>query len=246
MDRFLYIAMSGAKEIMNAQTVNANNLANVSTNGFRADFDAMVQRQVFGPGHENTRHYTQTDGLGTDFTPGNLVGTGRELDIAVNGDGWISVQAPDGSEAYTRTGSLKIDATGLLSTETGLPVLGNEGPISIPEHQRIQIGADGTISIQPLGSGPETVTVVDRIKLVNPDVGQLEKGLDGLIRFTGGQADADGGVRLFNSTLETSNVNSVEALVDMISYSRQFEMQIKMMKAAEEQDESVTQLMRIG
>ena len=246
MDRFLYIAMSGAKEIMRAQTVNANNLANASTTGFRADFDAMVQQQVFGPGQENTRHYVQTDGYGTDFSKGNLVGTGRDLDIAVDGDGWITVQAPDGTEAYTRNGNLRIDATGLLMTETGLPVMGNEGPITIPEHLTMQISDDGRISIVPKGSGPQTITEVDRIKLVNPDLDQLEKGLDGLIRAGGGQAEADGAVRLFTGTLETSNVNTVESLVDMISYSRQFEMQIKMMKSAEQQDEATTRLMRMG
>jgi flagellar basal-body rod protein FlgF len=246
MDRFLYIAMSGAKEIMRAQTVNANNLANATTTGFRADFDSMVQRQVFGPGQENTRHYTQTDGFGTDFSNGNLVGTGRDLDIAIDGDGWIAVQAPDGNEAYTRAGNLRIDASGLLLTETGLPVKGNEGPITIPEKHTMQIGDDGTISVVPLGSAPQTITVVDRIKLVNPDIAQMEKGLDGLFRSSGGETEADGRVRLFTGTLETSNVNTVEALVDMIGYSRQFELQVKMMKSAEEQDESVTQLMRIG
>lgn len=246
MDRLLYIAMSGAREIMRAQTVNANNLANASTTGFRADFEAMVHQQVFGPGQQNTRHYTQTDGFGTDFTKGNLVGTGRALDVAIDGEGWIAVQAPDGGEAYTRDGNLKRDASGLLMTATGLLVMGNEGPITIPEQENIEIGADGSITVRPLGSSPASLTVVDRIKLVNPDVAQLEKGQDGLIRLAGGAADADANVRLFSATLETSNVNTIDALVDMIGFSRQFELQVKMMKSAEEQDESVTRLMRLG
>jgi flagellar basal-body rod protein FlgF len=246
MDRLLYIAMSGAKEIMRAQTVNSNNLANASTTGFRADFEAMVHRQVYGPGYENTRLYTQTNGYGTDFSRGNLVGTGRPLDVAVDGDGWIAIQAPDGTEAYTRDGNLRKDASGLLMTETGYPVMGNEGPITVPEDHNIEIGQDGTITIRPLGSGPESLTIVDRIKLVNPDVSQLEKGEDGLIRLAGGEADPDANVRLFSGTLESSNVNTVEALVDMIGFSRQFELQVKMMKSAEDQDAAVTQLMRLG
>jgi len=245
MDRFLYISMSGAKETMRAQAVNSNNLANANTTGFRADFDAMVQRQVYGPGVQNTRIYTETDGLGSNLAQGELVATGRALDVAVKGEGWIAAQAPDGSEVYTRAGNLRKDSAGMLMTASGLPVLGNQGFITLPEEQHVEIGTDGTITAWPQGSGPQTLTEIDRIKLVNPPQDQIVKGEDGLFRLnTGEPAEADANVHLVTGTLETSNVNSVDALVNMISLSRQYEMQVKMMRTAADNDESVTQLMR--
>jgi flagellar basal-body rod protein FlgF len=245
MDRFLYISMSGAKETMRAQAANSNNLANANTTGFRSDFEAMVQRQVYGPGVQNTRVYTETDGLGSNFAQGELVATGRSLDVAIKGEGWITAQAPDGSEVFTRAGNLRKDSSGMLMTASGLPVLGNQGFITIPEEQHIEIGSDGTITARPQGSGPQTLTEIDRIKLVNPDHDQIVKGEDGLFRLKSGEpAEADANVNLVTGTLETSNVNSVDALVNMISLSRQFEMQIKMMRTAADNDESVTQLMR--
>ncbi len=245
MDRFLYVAMSGAKEIMRSQAVNSNNLANANTTGFRSDFEAMVQRQVHGPGIQNTRIYTETDGLGSNLEQGNFVATGRALDVAINGEGWIAAQGPDGTEVYTRAGNLRKDNNGMLMTATGLPVLGNQGFITLPEEQHVEIGSDGTITIRPQGSGPQTLTDVDRIKLVNPDPDQLIKGDDGLFRLNGGEpAEADANVTLVTGTLENSNVNTVDALVNMISLSRQFEMQVKMMRTAGENDDSINQLMR--
>ncbi len=247
MDRFLYLSMSGAREIMRAQAVNANNLANVSTTGFKGDFATMLHSQVVGPGVANTRIYTQTLGIGTDLSPGQLQHTGRDLDIAVHGEGWIAVQAPDGSEAYTRSGSLRIDDTGLLQTETGLLVLGNEGPITLPPNEQVEIGDDGTITLRGLGQSPQALNVLDRIRLVNPDPARLKKGDDGLLRVTDGKpVEPDAGVHLVRETLETSNVSAVDALVKMIGLSRQFELQVKMMKAAEDNDQAATSLMRIG
>lgn len=245
MDRFLFISMTGAKEIMNAQSLNANNLANANTTGFRSDFQAMVHRQLHGPGVENTRVYSQTEGLGTNFAQGAFVGTGRPLDVAIRGEGWIAAQAPDGTEVYTRAGNLRKDSNGMLMTATGLPVLGNQGFITLPEEQHVEIGVDGTITVWPPGSGPQTLTEVDRIKLVNPDPDQMIKGEDGLFRLSGGEpAQADANVELVTGTLEASNVNTVDALVEMISLSRQYEMQVKMMRTAAENDESITQFMR--
>ncbi|RMG57728.1 MAG: flagellar basal-body rod protein FlgF [Gammaproteobacteria bacterium] len=247
MDRFLYLSMSGAREIMRAQAVNANNLANVSTTGYKADFAAMLQSRVIGPGIGNTRIYAQTIGTGTDLSRGQMIHTGRDLDVAVHGDGWIAVQAPDGSEAYTRSGSLRIDDTGLLQTETGLLVLGNDGPITLPPHEQVEIGDDGTITVRGLGQSPQALNVLDRIRLVNPDPARLHKGEDGLLRVTDNKpVAADPNVQLVRETLEGSNANAVDGLVKMISLSRQFELQVKMMKTAEENDQAATSLMRIG
>lgn len=251
MDRMLYVAMSGAKQIMLAQAVNNNNLANVSTAGFRADLDAFRSMPVFGPGYPS-RVYAMTERPGTDMSGGALTTTGRELDVAVNGQGWITVQAPDGSEAYTRAGDLRVSVNGQLETGAGHPVMGNGGPIAVPPFEKIEIGADGTISVLPIGQAPNALAVVDRIKLVNPLSRDMEKGVDGLMRVKGsingqgGDAPADATVSLAGGVLESSNVNAVEAMVKMIELSRHYETQIKMMRVAQENDVAATQMMRIS
>lgn len=245
MDRILYLAMSGAKQVEVAQTANANNLANVNTAGFRADLSAFRAMPVYGPGYP-ARVYAGAERPGVDFSPGPVVTTGRELDVAVSGDGWIAVQAPDGSEGYTRRGDLRVSASGMLETGDGRPVLGNGGPIVIPPAEKIEIGADGTVSIRPVGQAASTLAVVDRIKLVRPGDG-LEKGQDGLVRLAGGKtAEPDAGVRLVSGSLESSNVNSIEALVNMITLARSFEMQVKLMRDAADNDAASAEIMRLG
>lgn len=247
MDRMLYVAMSGAKQIMLAQAVNNNNLANVSTAGFRADLDAFRSMPVFGPGYPS-RVYAMTERPGTDMSSGALTTTGRELDVAVNGPGWITVQAPDGSEAYTRAGDLRISVNGQLETGAGHPVMGNGGPIAVPPFEKIEIGADGTISILPVGQAPNALAVVDRIKLVNPLQRDMEKGVDGLMRVKNSRGDVapDATVSLAGGVLESSNVNAVEAMVKMIELSRHYETQIKMMRVAQDNDMAATQMMRMS
>lgn len=246
MDRLLYVAMSGAKETLLAQAVNTHNLANASTTGFRADLEAMKSLPVYGPG-QPSRVYALDEGRGVDLTPGALVQTGRALDVAVTGNGLIAVQAPDGNEAYTRAGELQVDSLGLLSNGAGHPVMGNAGPIALPPFEKIEIGADGTLSLQPLGQGPETLAVVDRIKLVNPDPGTLVKGEDGLLRSKDGTtAPADAAVQLATGAVEGSNVNAVDAMVNLIQLARQFEAQVKMMKTAEEADRASAEMLRIS
>lgn len=247
MDRMLYVAMSGAKQIMLAQAVNNNNLANVSTAGFRADLDAFRSMPVFGPGYPS-RVYTMTERPGTDMSSGALTTTGRELDVAVNGQGWITVQAPDGSEAYTRAGDLRVSVNGQLETGAGHPVMGNGGPIAVPPFEKIEIGSDGTISILPIGQAPSSLAVVDRIKLVNPLQRDMEKGVDGLMRVKNSRGDVapDATVSLAGGVLESSNVNAVEAMVKMIELSRHYETQIKMMRVAQDNDVAATQMMRMG
>lgn len=246
MDRLLYIAMTGARETMQAQAVNAQNLANASTTGFRADLQSFQSLPVNGPGYAS-RVYGMAEGQGIDTSPGSAIGTGRELDIAINGDGWIAVQGPDGNEAYTRAGDLRVDSLGLLRTGTGHPVMGNGSPIAVPPFEKIEIAGDGTITIRPLGQGPNALAVVDRIKLVNPPSGELIKGADGLIhRKGGGSAEADASVEIQVGALESSNVNTVEAMVNLIQLARQYETQVKMMQNAEENDQASAQLMRMG
>ncbi|HHI94388.1 MAG TPA: flagellar basal-body rod protein FlgF [Gammaproteobacteria bacterium] len=246
MDRMLYVAMSGARQTMLAQTANSHNLANANTDGFRADLAAFRSLPVYGAG-EATRVYAMTESVGVDTTSGTINSTGRDLDIAINGEGWIAAQAPDGSEVYTRTGSLRIVDGGILKTASGLAVLGNGGPIAIPPSEKIEIGSDGTVSIQGIGQTPNALTVLDRIKLVKVDSALLVKGEDGLLRTRDDSgAVPDATVKVIAGALETSNVNTVEAMVNLISLARQYETQVKMMKTAEETDNAATQLLSLS
>lgn len=241
----LYIGMTGAKQTEYAQAINSNNLANVSTTGFRADLHAFSSVPITGPGSES-RVNAVVDSMATDFAHGPTSTTGRDLDITINGEGFIAVQAPDGSEAYTRAGDLRVEAGGLLSTGAGHLVIGDGGPVAIPPNASLLIGGDGTISVQPLGQGPETLAIVDRIKLVNPDAGQLQKGEDGLLRVAdGASADADASVTITSGALEQSNVNVAKTLVNMIELARQYEMQINVVKTSKENADAAASLMRL-
>ena len=247
MDRMLYVAMSGAKQNMLAQAINSNNLANISTTGFRADLAAARSMPLFGGTGHPTRVYSMTEKPGIDFNQGAMSTTGRDLDIAVAGDGFITVQAPDGSEAYTRAGDLKTDNAGVLQTGAGYVVMGEGGPITIPEAAKLDIGKDGTISIAQIGDGGGGSTIIDRLKLVNPNVKDLKRNENGLFVLKNGEeADVDQEVSVISGTVETSNVNAAGALVNMIELARQFEMQIKMMKSAEENHAQATQMMKLG
>jgi len=244
MDRFLYVAMTGAKETLRAQTANSHNLANASTTGFRADMSAFQSREVVGSGYAS-RVYATNGTTGWDSTVGAQMSTGRDLDVAIQGDGFIAVQARDGREAYTRAGDLRVDPNGQLLNGAGLPVLGDGGPISVPPNSSIVIAADGTISIVPLGQGPETTATVGRIKLVNGPREQFVRGEDGLFRSRdGADLPADAGVRIASGVLESSNVNAAEAMVNMIELARNFELQVKAIRTAEDNAATAAQLLR--
>jgi len=245
MDHFLFTAMSGAKQVQWAQQSNANNLANASTTGFKQDLADARAMPVFGPGLP-TRVYSMTERPTTDFTPGGLISTGRELDIALKKeDTFFAVLDKNGVESYTRRGNLQITETGLLTTGTGLSILGDGGPMTVPPSDKIDIGTDGTITVHPTGE-PENVTVVvGRIKMVKPDLSEVYKNDQGLIVPKNGQPfEPSGEAFLVNGMLEGSNVNVVSAMTSMIDLSRQYEMQVKMMKTAKELDESSSQLLR--
>ncbi len=246
MDRFLYISMTGAKETLRAQASNNHNLANASTTGFRADLSAMQSRAVEGSGFAS-RVYATNSTTGWDQKSGGMQATGQDLDIAIQGDGWIAVQGRDGQEAYTRAGDLRVDPTGMLLNGSGHPVLGDGGPITVPEHSAVAVAADGTVSVVPVGQGPETISKVGRIKLVNPPAATVVRGEDGLFRTSdGASAPVDANVRVASGVLENSNVNVADAMVNMIELSRNFDLQVKAMRAAEENGQASAQLLRLG
>lgn len=246
MDRALYVAMAGAKQTLLAQAANNNNIANVSTPGFRADYAQFRSMPLYGEGLP-TRVYAMTERSGTDLTPGQLNATGNTLDVAVSGDGWIAVQADDGTEAYTRSGNMRITSTGLLVTGKGMPVLGDGGPITMPPASKVEIGEDGTISILPLAEAGTEFNIVDRIKLVSLPSNKLVKESDGLMRLPGGEtAPADANVKVVSGMLESSNVNMAEAMVNMIDLARQFEMQVKVMRDTEQNADSLRQILQLA
>jgi flagellar basal-body rod protein FlgF len=234
MDRALYVGMTGATQIMQAQAVLAQNLANVSTAGFRTDLHAFSAVPIEGPGFA-TRINAVANLAGFSTASGMISQTGAALDVAVRGSGWLAVQASDGTEAYTRAGDLHITADGMLVTATGLPVLGDGGPISVPPSDNVVIGADGTITVVPQGVGARGAGAVGRLKLVNPPEAQLVKGIDGLIRTKNGTpAPADALVQVESGALETSNVNAPRALVEMIELARLFDMQTRLMSTTDQ------------
>jgi flagellar basal-body rod protein FlgF len=246
MDRVLYVAMTGARQIEHAQATNNHNLANVNTSGFRADLAAFRAMPLYGPGHP-TRVYAMAERPGVNMTAGAVTATGRELDVAINGEGWIAVQGRDGTTGYTRRGDMRVGANGQLETGDGHAVLGNGGPIALPPAEKIEIGGDGTISIRPVGQAATALAVVDRIRLVRPDPAEMVKGADGLMRLNNGkEADPDARVQIVAGALEASNVNAVDALVNMITLQRQYEMQVKVMREAKDNDAVSAQVMRMG
>lgn len=246
MDEAVYIGMTGAKQTEYAQAINSNNLANISTTGFRADLHAFSSVPVEGPGVDS-RVNAVVESYGTDFSQGPTMHTGRDLDVAIQGSGFLAVQTADGGEAYTRSGDLRVNSGGLLSTGSGHLVIGDGGPVAVPPNSSLLIGADGTVSVQPLGQGPEVLAIVDRIKLVDPDIRQLTKGSDGLLRLEGDDtAESRANVKLTSGALEQSNVNAARTLVNMIELSRQYEMQINTIRTAKENADSAAALLRVS
>jgi len=243
MDRLIYTAMTGALHTLSQQATVAQNLANAGTTGYRAETNTFRAVQVFGEGAP-TRTFVVDSTVGANFGPGAIQQTNRDLDVAVQGSGWIAVQLANGSEAYTRNGNLQISPNGVLQTRNGFNVQGDGGAISIPPDSNLTIAKDGTVSVVPSGLKPSTVAAVGRIKLVNPPEDQLVKGGDGLFRLRGGgAAPADAGVTLIDGALEGSNVNVVHEMVNMIALARQFDMQMKMLQSAENNSGKASQIM---
>lgn len=243
MDKLIYTAMTGAKALFERQASIAHNLANATTTGYKAEEHRLRAVPVISEAMP-TRAFAIDASVGADFTPGTLKHTGRTLDVAVQGQGWIALALPDGSEAYTRDGSLEISVNGVLQTRSGIPVAGDGGTVTIPPDNQVTIAPDGTVSVKPSSGAQNTVIQVGQIKLVNPPEEELVRGADGLFRLRdGAQAPVDGAVALAEGYLESSNVNVVDQLVDMIATARQFELQTKLLQNAETNDRQAQQLL---
>lgn len=246
MDRLIYTAMTGASHTLQQQAAVSQNLANTNTPGFRAVINTFRAVPLVGEGLP-TRSFVVDSTSGADFTPGVMQATGRALDVAINGAGWIAVQGQDGAEAYTRNGSFQLSPNGVLQTRTGLNVMGDAGPITIPPDTQVTIARDGTISTVPSTNQVNSVVVIGRIKLTNPPDDQLVRGDDGLFRARDGkEADADANVTITSGNLEGSNVNAVDAMVNMITLARQFDMQMKVLTTADSNARQASRILSVA
>jgi len=242
MDRLIYTAMTGARHVFLQQAGVANNLANASTIGFKAQmhrFEAVPVLTEAMP----TRAFVVDASIQEIFDEGPILRTDNPLDIALDGRGWLAVQTPDG-EAYTRAGALEVNVNGVMQTRTGYILEGDGGPITIPPDNHVMIGGDGTVSVIPTFGNPNVVNVVGRLKLVNPPETDLVRSDDGLFRLKGGGiAPMDETIRVASGNLEGSNVNPAETMVQLISLSRQFELQIKMIQSADQNEQAANKLL---
>lgn len=246
MDKLIYVAMTGAKQILYQQGVVAQNLANLNTAGYREESGSFRSVPAQGDGLP-TRVFAVDTTTGSNLTPGAVQKTGRDLDVAVQGSGWFTVEARDGSEAYTRDGSFALSPEGILQTRTGLNVLSEGGPISIPANYSVSIGKDGTVSAVPSGQSVSNVIVLGRLKLVDPSAANLVKGTDGLFRTRdGAPSESSPEVVLTPGAVESSNVNAVETMVSMITLARQFETQMKLLQNAQDNAKSADQLLAVN
>lgn len=246
MDRLIYTSLSGLRGAMHRQTVTANNLANISTTGFRREISVAQSQWITGSGGLDTRAVARQEVAAADMLAGEVNHTGRPLDIALNGDALLTVQAENGEESYTRRGDLRLSDTGLMTTGDGRPVQGDQGPVTLPPADSMRIDSDGSIWIVPTGGDPDAPQRVDRLKLVSPQGSDVVKGLDGLFRVRGGGAlPADPEARLTPSSLEGSNVEATQALIDMIDASQAWDNQNKLIATARDMDAAGTELMRL-
>lgn len=245
MDKLIYSSLSAMRAALSRQAVTANNLANANTSGFRAEMSSTRALMLQGPGFD-ARAPASGEVLSADMTEGTVVNSGRDLDVAMGGDAMLAVQSRDGDEAYTRRGDLQMSDSGLLTTGDGLPVLGDQGPITLPPAEKITIAKDGTISIVPIGGDAGNPQIVDHLKLVSPQGNRIAKGMDGLFRVeAGGTLPTDPQAKVRQGGLEGSNVNVSATLVDMIEASREWEMQVKILGATQDMDKSSAELMRL-
>lgn len=246
MDKLLYVSMTGASQNMLQQNIQANNLANVDTGGFKADFAQARSMPVFGE-HYPTRVYSMAERPGVDFSSGTVIETGRDLDVLIEDEGWLTVLDAEGREAFTRDGNLSIDETGIVRTQSGNEIIGSGGILILPEFEKIEIAGDGIVSIRPIGQGPEGLAEVGQLKLVNPEFQTLEKGEDGLFRRKDGEVEPpDVNVKVQTGFLEGSNVNPVNSLMSIISLQKQFEMQVKMMEKADTLDQATAKILQFS
>ncbi|KIS42132.1 flagellar basal body rod protein FlgF [Kosakonia radicincitans] len=248
MDRAIYTAMGAANAALNRQAVTANNLANTSTNGFRAQIAAYRAIPVHGPSVE-TRTMVAASTPWSDDTMGAINPTGRDLDVALPQNGWLAVQLPDGSEGYTKDGNIEVDAEGTLRVR-GMPLMGDGGVVTVPPQAKLTIAPDGTITALGAGDEPTAVAQVGRLKMVNASPALLKNGDDGLFHIadptTPATLPADANLKLMPGMLEGSNASPMKSMVEMIATARGFDMNMKVITTVDDNEKSANQLLSAG
>ncbi|KTD32101.1 flagellar basal body rod protein FlgF [Legionella moravica] len=248
MEPILYNAVNGGRSDFKRQELIANNLANINTPGFKADLyqaQTMYMSDANGVNEKSGQSFVVQAPNGIDLTPGEIITTGRDLDVAIDGDGWMAVRDGQGNEAYTRGGSLRLDVNRQLITASGKVVMGDGGPISIPPAKSIEIGNDGTITIIPLEGDVKSLAILDRIKLVKLDRTNIVKNDEGLMQLKqGGIAKADSTVKVINGAIEGSNVKAIDQMVGMISAGREFDAQMKILSTVDDNGQKLAQLLQ--
>lgn len=245
MDRLIYTSLTAMRGAQSRQAATANNLANAQTPGFRGDIAEAQALWVRGDGLES-RAVASEEVIGADMRAGVVTATGRDLDLAMQGDALLVVQADNGEEAYTRRGDLQLSPSGLLTNGEGQAVMGSQGPITLPPADKIMIDSDGRISIVPVGGDPSQPQDVDRLRLVTGTGSKIVKGMDGLFRIRGGGIlPDDPDARVLTGHIEGSNVSATATLVQMIEASRSWDTQLKLISSARDMDSAAADLMRL-
>lgn len=245
IENSLYTNTNGGKEILTHIQIIANNLANMNTTAFHADYKNVVAANATQ--NEERKNFIHQNSAYTDAKPGPINYTGRDLDVAIDGtNGYIAVQNQSGELGYTRAGSLDITAQGLLVTSKGDMVLGTGGVISIPPSSKVTIDDDGRVYAQPPGETATALVEIGKINLVEAEPISMQKGQDGLFYPKGDSFPTPAvKVKLIPESLEGSNVNPINCLTELIDSSRQFDMHTKMMKEASENATKSNQLLNI-
>lgn len=245
MDRLVYTAVSGMNASMMRERMTASNMANAQTIGFKAEVMQAQAVTLDGP-QLDVRALNRSEVKGANMKEGAIIATGRPLDVAMTGNTMLAVQSVDGQEAYTRRGDLSVSNTGVVENGEGLPVLGETGPLMVPPGSTVSISQDGSVMVRDPSVPEQEPQKIDRLKLVSTAGSQLEKDLAGVFRVPGGGVlPVDDNAKVIPESVEQSNVNSSEVLVDMIESQRLFDLRTKLVSTAKELDEGSSKLMRL-
>ena len=245
MDRLVYTAVSGMNASMMRERMTASNMANAQTIGFKAEVMRAETVTLDGP-QLDVRAMNRSEVKGANMKEGAIIATGRPLDVAMTGNTMLAVQSVGGQEAYTRRGDLSVSTTGVIENGEGLPVLGESGPLMVPPGAMVSISQDGSVMVYDPTTPEQAPQKLDRLKLVSTQGSQLEKDLAGVFRVPGGGVlPVNDDAKVIPESLEQSNVNSSEVLVDMIESQRLFDLRTKLVSTAKELDEGSSKLMRL-
>ena len=253
MDRFVYTALNGNLDATLPRLQLTNELANLSTTGFKRSFAiATKSLKIEGPGFD-TRFEPSTTGIDrVSLTAGPKMVTGNPLDIAMNGNTVLGVTASNGDLAFTRRGDMRVNSAGQLEIGTGQVVRGQSGPLTVPPGYALEIAGDGSVyANSPDKSKPAASVLVGKLLLRESTGTGLERREDGLFKIAGDQTAGGADIKpgsaapsITNGTLEGSNVTPFDAMVRLMDFQRTFESRIKFIKEGSNLDEAGASMMK--